>query len=209
MTISSALLFARAPAPWPRWSLHAQRRVGGFGLPAALAGLVEVMFRNVDYVILAARLSATTTGIYYRAFNLGVVYQDKLSGVMVQVAYPVYSRTTDRAKLRAVHERAARVHAAIIFPLLASLMVLAPVLVPFLFGSRLEALGRADPGTRPGRHAGRRPHRLLPGDARDRPPPAAARVQRRPPARLRRRGPARLPSRPDGGRRGGRRSPTW
>ena len=135
MTISSALLFARAPAPWPRWSLHAQRRVGGFGLPAALAGLVEVMFRNVDYVILAARLSATTTGIYYRAFNLGVVYQDKLSGVMVQVAYPVYSRTTDRAKLRAVHERAARVHAAIIFPLLALLMVLAPVLVPFLFGA--------------------------------------------------------------------------
>ncbi len=135
MSISSALLFARAPAPWPRWSLHAQRRVGGFGLPAALAGLVEVMFRNVDYVILAARLSAATTGIYYRAFNLGVVYQDKLSGVMVQVAYPVYSRTPDREKLRAVHERAARVHAAIIFPLLASLIVLAPVLVPYLFGS--------------------------------------------------------------------------
>ena len=34
-----------------------------------------------------------------------------------------------------MHERAARVHAAIIFPLLASLMVLAPVLIPFLFGA--------------------------------------------------------------------------
>jgi O-antigen/teichoic acid export membrane protein len=135
MCMSSALLLIRAPAPLPRWSRHAQRRVAGFGLPAALAGLVEVLFRNVDYAILAARLSATTTGIYYRAFNLGVVYQDKLSGVMVQVAYPVYSRTTDRETLRAVHERAARVHAAIIFPLLASLMVLAPVLVPFLFGA--------------------------------------------------------------------------
>jgi O-antigen/teichoic acid export membrane protein len=135
MSISSALLFARAPAPLPRWSRHAQRRVAGFGLPAAGAGLVEVLFRNVDYAILAARLTATTTGIYYRAFNLGVVYQDKLSGVMVQVAYPVYSRTTDREKLRAVHERAARVHAAVIFPLLALLMVLAPVLVPYLFGS--------------------------------------------------------------------------
>jgi O-antigen/teichoic acid export membrane protein len=135
MTVSSALLLARAPAPLPRWSLHAHRRVAGFGLPAAGAGLVEVLFRNVDYAILAARLSAATTGIYYRAFNLGVVYQDKLSGVMVQVAYPVYSRTTDRERLREVHERAARVHAAIIFPLLASLMVLAPVLVPFMFGA--------------------------------------------------------------------------
>ncbi|MGH2910961.1 MAG: oligosaccharide flippase family protein [Solirubrobacteraceae bacterium] len=135
MTVSSALLLARSPSPLPRWSRHGHRRVASFGLPAAGAGLVEVLFRNVDYAILAARLSAATTGIYYRAFNLGVVYQDKLSGIMVQVAYPVYSRTTDREKLREVHERAARVHAAIIFPLLASLMVLAPVLVPFVFGA--------------------------------------------------------------------------
>lgn len=135
MTVSSTLLLLRSPAPLPRWSWDAQRRVGRFGLPAAGAGLVEILFRNVDYAILAARLSATTTGIYYRAFNLGVVYQDKLSGVMVQVAYPVYSRTPDRDKLRAVHERAARVHAAIIFPLLASLIVLAPVMVPLLFGA--------------------------------------------------------------------------
>jgi len=135
MLINSSLLMVAARPPLPRWSWHAQRRVGGFGLPAALAGLVEIMFRNIDYWILAARLSAASTGFYYRAFNLGVVYQDKLSGVMVQVAYPVYSRTPDKARLRAMHERAARVHAAVIFPLLASLMVLAPVLVPFVFGS--------------------------------------------------------------------------
>jgi O-antigen/teichoic acid export membrane protein len=136
--VSSTLLLIAAPAPLPTFSALSLRRIAGFGLPAALAGLVEVLFRNVDYAILAARLSATTTGIYYRAFNLGVVYQDKLSGIMVQVAYPVYSRTPDKAELRAMHERAARVHAAIIFPLLASLMVLAPVLIPFLFGSAWE-----------------------------------------------------------------------
>lgn len=136
--LGSALLLSVSRPPMPRWSRRSQRRIAGFGLPAALAGLVEVLFRNVDYAILAARLSAATTGIYYRAFNLGVVYQDKLSGVMVQVAYPVYSRTSDRAELRAMHERAARVHAAIIFPALASLIVLAPVLVPFLFGSAWE-----------------------------------------------------------------------
>jgi lipopolysaccharide exporter len=135
---SSLLLVSVSRPPLPRWSKRSQRRIAGFGLPAALAGLVEVLFRNVDYAILAARLSAATTGIYYRAFNLGVVYQDKLSGVMVQVAYPVYSRTSDKAELRAMHERAARVHAAIIFPALASLIVLAPVLVPFLFGSAWE-----------------------------------------------------------------------
>lgn len=137
--LSSLLLLAAAPAPAPRWNTHRQRRIAGFGVPAALGGLVEVLFRNVDYAILAARLSPVTTGIYYRAFNLGVVYQDKISGVMVQVAYPVYSRTRDKDELRTLHERAARVHAVIIFPLLTTLIVLAPVLIPFVFGNAWRA----------------------------------------------------------------------
>jgi PST family polysaccharide transporter len=92
------------------------------------------MFRNVDYAILGARLSALHTGWYYRAFNLGVVYQDKLSRIMMQLAFPVYSRTRDHAELRRMHERAARVHAVVIFPLLTSLIVLAPLLIPLVFG---------------------------------------------------------------------------
>jgi O-antigen/teichoic acid export membrane protein len=123
----------------PLWAAARQRNLARFGLPASLSGLVEVLFRNVDYAILAARLSPVATGIYYRAFNLGVVYQDKISGVMVQVAYPVYSRTHDKEELRQLHERAARVHAVIIFPLLTLLMVLAPVLIPFVFGDAWRA----------------------------------------------------------------------
>ena len=132
--LTAVLLLAVAPPPLPRWHRSSQREIGGFGLAAALAGLVDVMFRNVDYAILAARLPAGQVGIYWRAFNLGVVYQDKLSSVMMQLAFPVYSRTESREEMRALHERAARVHAAVIFPLLASLIVLGPVLIPFVLG---------------------------------------------------------------------------
>jgi O-antigen/teichoic acid export membrane protein len=137
--LSTVLLQIAAPSPVPLWAAARQRNLARFGLPASLSGLVEVLFRNVDYAILAARLSPVATGIYYRAFNLGVVYQDKISGVMVQVAYPVYSRTHDKEELRQLHERAARVHAVIIFPLLTLLMVLAPVLIPFVFGDAWRA----------------------------------------------------------------------
>jgi PST family polysaccharide transporter len=130
------LLLAAAPPPRPRLSSSAQREIRAFGVPAALAGLVDVLFRNVDYAILAARLSAAQTGVYWRAFNLGVVYQDKLSGVMMQLAFPVYARTESRAQLRTLHERATRVHAAAIFPLLTALIVLAPLLIPFVLGPR-------------------------------------------------------------------------
>ncbi|HXD56185.1 MAG TPA: oligosaccharide flippase family protein [Solirubrobacteraceae bacterium] len=132
--LTAALLLVIAPPPLPRWHRRSQREIGAFGLAAALAGLVDVMFRNVDYAILAARLPAAQVGIYWRAFNLGVVYQDKLSSVMMQLAFPVYSRTESREQMRALHERAARVHAAVIFPLLASLIVLGPVLIPFVLG---------------------------------------------------------------------------
>jgi O-antigen/teichoic acid export membrane protein len=132
--LTSLLLLLAAPPPLPRWHRRSQGEIGGFGLAAALAGMVDVMFRNVDYAILAAQLPAAQVGIYWRAFNLGVVYQDKLSSVMMQLAFPVYSRTESREQLRALHERAARVHAAVIFPLLASLIVLGPVLIPFVLG---------------------------------------------------------------------------
>jgi O-antigen/teichoic acid export membrane protein len=133
-TASTLQLVLAAPPPLPRWDARAQREITAFGLPAASAGLVHVLFSNIDYAILAARLSAAQTGIYWRAFNLGVTYQDKLSNVMLQVAFPVYSRTRDHDELRALHSRATRVHAAVIVPLLATLIVLAPVLVPFVFG---------------------------------------------------------------------------
>jgi O-antigen/teichoic acid export membrane protein len=132
--LTSLLLLLAAPPPLPRWHSRSQREIGGFGLAAALAGLVDVMFRNVDYAVLAAQLPAAQVGIYWRAFNLGVVYQDKLSSVMMQLAFPVYSRTESREQMRDMHERAARVHAAVIFPLLASLIVLGPVLIPFVLG---------------------------------------------------------------------------
>jgi O-antigen/teichoic acid export membrane protein len=89
-------------------------------------------------VILAARLSPTSAGLYWRAFQLGVTYQEKISGIMLRLAFPVYARTTDRDELRRMHERATRLHATTVLPLLALLIVTAPVLIPWLFGPKWE-----------------------------------------------------------------------
>jgi O-antigen/teichoic acid export membrane protein len=131
---TTVFLVATAPRVTPRWHAGARGVIGGFGVPAALAGLVSVGFQNVDYALVAARASALQAGIYWRAFQLGVVYQDKVSGVMLRLAFPVYSRTKDLGELRVLHERVTRVHAAVIFPFLAAFIVIAPELVPFLFG---------------------------------------------------------------------------
>jgi lipopolysaccharide exporter len=133
--VSSLLLFIASPfRPRLIRRRDAAGDIAGFGVPAALAGLVHVGFANADYVIIAARLSPTSAGLYWRAFQLGVTYQEKISGIMLRLAFPVYARTTDRDELRRMHERATRLHATTVLPLLALLIVTAPVLIPWLFG---------------------------------------------------------------------------
>ena len=134
VVLSAVMFLIASPPPMPRWSRSSQRDITTFGIPAAFAGLAGVVFRNIDYAILATRLPAATVGLYYRAFNVSVVYQDKLSRIMSQIALPMYSRTEDRDALAALHERVARLHAVVIFPFLATGAVLAPVLVPLVFG---------------------------------------------------------------------------
>jgi O-antigen/teichoic acid export membrane protein len=125
-------------APRERPSVHPAelRELARFGAPASASGLLYFGTRNVDYAILAARVSPAQLGYYVRAFQLGSDYQAKISSVMLRVAFPVFSRADDLEHLRRVRGRMVRVHAAVIFPLLFGIVAVAPVLVPWVFGAR-------------------------------------------------------------------------
>jgi PST family polysaccharide transporter/lipopolysaccharide exporter len=98
--------------------------------------LTYVAITNATLAVAAVRLTAAQVGIFWRAFQLGVIYQEKISGIMMRLAFPVYSRTNDLKQLLRFHERATRIHAAVLLPLLSLLIVTAPDLVPWLFGER-------------------------------------------------------------------------
>jgi O-antigen/teichoic acid export membrane protein len=131
------LIFARM-TPIPRWRRQEVREVISTGAPAAGAGLAGIGTRNADYAILGAQLTSAQVGFYYRAFTIGVEYERKLSGIVTRIAFPVYSRTKDIAHLRSIRRRIVRLNAVTVFPLLAFFIVVAPVLVPWLFGARWE-----------------------------------------------------------------------
>jgi lipopolysaccharide exporter len=134
--VTAFLLLAAAPPPLPRWHRGALGEIMGFGLPASAAGLTSVAITNATLAVAAVRLAPSQVGLFWRAFQLGVIYQEKISGIMIRLAFPVYSRTTDLSELRRFHERATRIHAAVLLPLLSLLIVTAPDLVPWLFGER-------------------------------------------------------------------------
>jgi lipopolysaccharide exporter len=118
----------------PRWHRKQMRELLGFGLPSAAAGFAGVTYRNVDYMILGARLPSVIVGFYYRAFTLGVEYERRLSGVIARIVFPVYTRTEDAARRMSLRLRIVRVNVVLVYPMLALFIALAPTLMPWVFG---------------------------------------------------------------------------
>jgi lipopolysaccharide exporter len=127
------------PPPVPKLERVAARELLDYGLPASMAAISWVGFSNCDYAIIGARLGPVQTGLYFRAYTLAVEYQSKIGMVMTQVGFPVLSRTRDAADLTGLYRQMVRLLTIVLFPMLALLTIVAPVLVPFLFGPRWSA----------------------------------------------------------------------
>jgi O-antigen/teichoic acid export membrane protein len=138
MAAITALAVAFAPVPMPRWRRREMRELADYGGPAALASFSWVGFRNSDYAIVGAVLGTAQAGLYWRGFQLAVEYQMKISSVMAQVGFPVLSRTSGTDALYDLRHRMARLLTVVVFPLLLLLVVVAPVLIPWAFGSGWE-----------------------------------------------------------------------
>jgi O-antigen/teichoic acid export membrane protein len=133
-----ALAVGFAPVPLPRWRREAVRDLLSYGGPAMMAAFSWAGFRNGDYAIVGARLGAAQAGFYWRGFQLAVEYQMKFSAMMNQIAFPVLSRAVGADEMFALRRRMVRLLTVVLFPALACLVLLAPVLVPWLFGPAWE-----------------------------------------------------------------------
>ena len=130
----TVLLLAVAPGELPLWDWASVKSIVKFGAPAAVAGLTYTLQRNVTFLVLAGITSPAQVGLYWRAYQLGVEYQFKVSNITYRVAKPVLTRAARIEDLREIRTRLLRVNTTLIFPLLALLIVLAPDIVPWIFG---------------------------------------------------------------------------
>lgn len=136
--LATAMAWASAPVPPPRWNRQAVRELLPYGGPATLASIAWAGFRNGDYAIIGARLGAAQAGFYWRAYQLAVEYQRKISAVMNQMAFPVLARASGPNEMLALRRRMVRLLTAILFPLLVLLALVAPLAIPWLFGPNWE-----------------------------------------------------------------------
>jgi O-antigen/teichoic acid export membrane protein len=138
--VAMVMAWVSAPPPLPRLRIAPARELLDYGLPASLAAVGWAGFRNSDYAIIGARLGAVSAGMYFRAYTLAIEYQKKVSMVMGQVGFPLLSRTRSADQMADMRRQMIHLLTITLFPLLVLLAIGSPVLVPFLFGSRWDAM---------------------------------------------------------------------
>jgi lipopolysaccharide exporter len=136
--VGTTLALLSAPPTGVRWRRREASRIAHFGAFAALVGVTGTLQVNIDYMILGARLPARQVGFYWRAYTLGIDYQSKISGIMTRLALPLFSRASDRHAMRRLREKMLRIHTIVLYPILTTLIALAPEVVPLVYGPRWE-----------------------------------------------------------------------
>jgi lipopolysaccharide exporter len=136
--VATVLTVLSAPRVRFGWGRAHARDVAGVGLFAALTSLTITLSRNVHYAILGTRLSAVDLGLFWRAYQLAVDYQAKVGSITRRLAFPLFSRSENLDEIRHLRSRILEVQSIVLFPLLGALVVLAPELVPLVYGSRWE-----------------------------------------------------------------------
>lgn len=117
--------------------------VGGlvmFGLPLAVANLLNYSLLNADYLIVARTLSDTDVGIYMLAFTIAGWSTAVLGTVMNAMVVPALAQqASDGRSMRPALVSAVRWIALVAFPIGAVTFALAHPLVVTLYGSRWVA----------------------------------------------------------------------
>ncbi len=125
--------------PWKIWRAHrdALHANLAFGAPVAGSNLLARLIFDVDYVIIALLLGTQALGHYTLAFRLPELLIINVFFLLSTVAFPLYARARDdHERLRGGYLKILRIQSLYGVTAGAGLAVVAPLLVPVLFGDR-------------------------------------------------------------------------
>lgn len=138
--VRTGLAYGRCLEIWkPRLALRRKDLAGVFSFGGYRMGenLANYVSANVDYLIVGRVWGAEALGLYRFAYELVVRPLAIVNPIFNSVALPVFSqRQNDNPALRKAFLEVLGLIAAIDFPLLVGLAVVAPWLVPGVFGDK-------------------------------------------------------------------------
>jgi lipopolysaccharide exporter len=140
---TSAKVFMLFIKGWRKWrpSLHFSgaglKMYVNFGLYQIGERLVNYFNSNLDYLLIGSMLGAKGLGYYTLAHNLVLRPSQLINPVITKVAFPVFSRIqNDTDRLKRGYLKILQLLSIINFPIMAGIAVLAPIMVPIIFGEQ-------------------------------------------------------------------------
>jgi O-antigen/teichoic acid export membrane protein len=145
--IAQQLTFGAASAvliwllsPWrPRlvFSSASFRSLGSFGITLFGSRLLAYANLNADNLLIGRFLGGQALGIYSLAYNVMFTPMLRIGLPFQQVVFPAYARLqSDPGRLGLAWVRSRRLAAAVLAPLFLAILVVAPDLVPVVFGAK-------------------------------------------------------------------------
>jgi O-antigen/teichoic acid export membrane protein len=145
VVMTAVRAFGLAAYGWARWRPQPRLRredlrgYVGFGMYQMGAQGTRYMATNVDYLLIGYLLGPGALGVYALAYQIAVRPQVQINPVLNRVAFPVFARRQrDDAALRSGFVELTRTLSLINFPFLVGVAVVAPDLIPAVFGERWE-----------------------------------------------------------------------
>ena len=143
LTSTAFRSFLYARVGWSSWrpSLHFRRiDLKGymrFGIYQMGERCVNYFSANVDYIMIGRFLGPQVLGAYSLAYQVVVMPITKINPIITRVAYPVFAKKqTDNRALCRGYLQMMKLLGIIVFPLLIGVAVIAPVVVPVVFGNK-------------------------------------------------------------------------
>jgi O-antigen/teichoic acid export membrane protein len=136
--VTSILTWIVSPwTPQRVFSVGSLRDVGGFGIKLFASRLLAYANLNVDNMLIGRFVGAGALGVYALAYNVMFTPMVRIGLPIQQVLVPAYSRLQDEPeRLASAWLRSKRLSAALLAPAFLGMAVVAPDLVPVVFGAK-------------------------------------------------------------------------
>lgn len=117
------------------FSKKALKELFGFGGFLMASTVLQTICQNLQGLIIGKKFSATIMGFFSQAYKLDQITSYSIPQVIVQVMFPVYSSLQDDTqRLNQVVLMNLRVVTFIVYPLIATLIIVAEPLITILYG---------------------------------------------------------------------------
>jgi O-antigen/teichoic acid export membrane protein len=130
---------------WREYPLTAVWKVEGllphlqFGFYATVEYIISYISTNIDYFVVGIFLGPQDLGYYTLAYQVAAFAPQKIAPILTRVAFPTFAQQqANGAVLRASYLNFSQLATVLTLPLLAGLLITAPVLVPVVFGIAWE-----------------------------------------------------------------------